>query len=324
MTPLAILLIGTIIILILIAVGVYISSNSEQSLVEDRLGRYLEDEKGPTDSKKEESSTALTEWVNRRVEKSNIGDRIAKNLARADLKFKSGEYIAFMFILAVSLGTLGFIFTGTTLPARLLSAALGVSFGIALPIMYVRSQQGRRLSKFSNQLPDMLNLVVNGLRAGYSTMQALEAVSKEMPAPISDEFRRVVQEMQLGIPMDKALENLVRRIPSEDLDFVVTAINVQREVGGPLAEILDTISFTIRERVRIKGEIRVMTSQVVMSGRILSGVPFAVFILLWFINQEYMGEFFKNIVCGGTALGVGLIMIAVGYAIMMKIADIEV
>ncbi|MCX6082825.1 MAG: type II secretion system F family protein [Chloroflexi bacterium] len=324
MTPLAILLIGTIIILILIAVGVYISSNSEQSLVEDRLGRYLEDEKGPTDSKKEESSTALTEWVNRRVEKSNIGDRIAKNLARADLKFKSGEFIAFMFILAVSLGTLGFIFTGTTLPARLLSGALGMGFGVALPIMYVRSQQGRRLSKFSNQLPDMLNLVVNGLRAGYSTMQALEAVSKEMPAPISDEFRRVVQEMQLGIPMDKALENLVRRIPSEDLDFVVTAINVQREVGGPLAEILDTISFTIRERVRIKGEIRVMTSQVVMSGRILSGVPFAVFILLWFINQEYMGEFFKNIVCGGTALGVGLIMIGVGYAIMMKIADIEV
>jgi tight adherence protein B len=124
--------------------------------------------------------------------------------------------------------------------------------------------------------------------------------------------------------MDKALDNLIRRIPSDDLDFVITAINVQREVGGPLAEILDTIAFTIRERIRIKGEIRVMTSQVVMSGRILSGVPFFVFVLLWFINQDYMGEFFKNIVCGGSALAVGLIMIAVGYFIMMKIADIEV
>ena len=325
MTPLAILLIGTIIILILIAIGVYISSNSEKSLVEDRLGRYLDDEQVKEESsKKEDSSTPLTEWVNRRVERSSFGDRIAKNLARADLKFKSGEFIAFIFILASTLGLLGFLFTGNTLPARLLSAGLGIGFGVALPIMYLRSQQGRRLSKFSNQLPDMLNLVVNGLRAGYSTMQALEAVSKEMPPPISDEFRRVVQEMQLGIPMDKALDNLIRRIPSEDLDFVVTAINVQREVGGPLAEILDTIAFTIRERIRIKGEIRVMTSQVVMSGRILSGVPFFVFVLLWFINQEYMGEFFKNIVCGGTALGVGLVMIAIGYFIMMKIADIEV
>jgi tight adherence protein B len=324
MSAIAILLIGTIIILILIAIGVYISSNSEQTLVEDRLGRYLDDDQGKKESKKDDSSTPLTEWVNRRVESSSLGDRIAKNLARADLKFKSGEFVAFILLLATSLGLLGFLFTGTTLPARFLSGVLGVSFGVAMPIIYLRSQQGKRLAKFSSQLPDMLNLVVNGLRAGYSTMQALEAVSKEMPAPISDEFRRVVQEMQLGIPMDKALENLIRRIPSEDLDFVITAINVQREVGGPLAEILDTIAFTIRERIRIKGEIRVMTSQVVMSGRILSGVPFFVFVILWFINQEYMGEFFKNIVCGGTALGVGLIMIGIGYAIMMKIADIEV
>ncbi len=324
MTPLAVFLIGLIIILSLIAIGIFVSTNSERSMVDDRLGRYLNDEQVKEEVKKDASSSAMTDWVNQRVERSSLGDTIAKNLARADLKFKSGEYIAFIFILASSLGLLGFLFTGTNLMARIFSAALGVVFGIALPIIYVRSQQGKRLTKFSSQLPDMLNLVVNGLRAGYSTMQALEAVSKELPPPISDEFRRVVQEMQLGIPMDKALDNLIRRIPSEDLDFVVTAINVQREVGGPLAEILDTIAFTIRERIRIKGEIRVMTSQVVMSGRILSGVPFFVFVLLWFINQEYMGEFFKNIVCGGIALGTGLVMIAVGYFIMMKIADIEV
>lgn len=242
------------------------------------------------------------------------------------MKFKSGEFVGFIFILAGSLAALGFLFVGSSIPTKLVSAAIGLSFGIAVPIIYLRSQQGKRLTKFSGQLPDMLNLMVNGLRAGYSTMQALEAVSKEMPSPISDEFRRVVQEMQLGIPMDKALDNLIRRIPSEDLDFVITAINVQREVGGPLAEILDTISFTIRERIRIKGEIRVMTSQVVMSGRILSGVPFFVFVLLWFINQDYMGQFFRpeNLMCGGTALAVGLVMIAIGYAVMMKIADIEV
>jgi hypothetical protein len=119
----------------------------------------------------------------------------------------------------------------------------------------------------------MLNLMVNGLRAGYSTMQAMESISKELPPPVCDEFRRVVQEMQIGIPMETALDNLLRRIPSPDLDFVVTAINVQREVGGNLSEILDSISFTIRERVRIKGEIRVLTSQVRASGTVLSLIP---------------------------------------------------
>ncbi len=322
--PLAILLIGAIIVLSLIAVGVYISSNSERNLVEDRLGRYLDEDKKAASKQREESSTALTEWVNKRVEKSSFGDRIAKNLARADMKFKAGEFIFFIFILASVLGGAAFLFGGAVLPAKLLSLGIGVAVGVVAPIVYLRSQQGKRLRKFSDQLPDMLNLMVNGLRAGYSTMQAMEAVSREMPPPICDEFRRVVQEMQLGLPMDKALDNLIRRIPSEDLDFVITAVNVQREVGGPLAEILDTIAFTIRERIRIKGEIRVMTSQVVMSGRILSAVPFVVFVILWFINQEYMGEFFNNILCGGSALVVGLLMIAIGYFVMMKIADIEV
>jgi tight adherence protein B len=138
------------------------------------------------------------------------------------------------------------------------------------------------LVRFNEQLGDMLNLMVNGLRAGYSTMQAMEAVSKELPAPICDEFRRVVQEMQLGVSMQQSLDNLLRRIPSEDLDLVITAINVQREVGGNLAEILDTISYTIRERVRIKGEIRVLTTQVMYSGRFLSMMPIFVMGILYF------------------------------------------
>jgi len=120
------------------------------------------------------------------------------------------------------------------------------------------------------------------------------------------------------------LDNLVRRIPSPDLDFVITAINVQREVGGNLAEILDIISHTIRERIRIKGEIRVMTAQVIYSGRILALVPFFIVVILWFINQEYMMEFVNKPACGGMAAGVGITMIGIGYFIMTRIADIEV
>jgi tight adherence protein B len=180
--------------------------------------------------------------------------------------------------------------------------------------------------RFDCQLADMLNLMVNGLRAGYSNLQAMEAVSREMPNPIADEFRRVVQEISLGVPTERALDNLLRRIPSDDLDLVITAMNVQREVGGNLAEILDTISHTIRERVRIKGEIRVLTSQVMYSGRFLSLMPLIVIGILYLLNREYMMEFFKpeSVPCGYIALGVGALMIISGYFVMNKIGQVEV
>ena len=167
--------------------------------------------------------------------------------------------------------------------------------------------------------------MVNGLRAGYSTMQAMEAISKELPSPINDEFRRVVQEMQIGISMETALDNLLRRIPSPDLDFVITAINVQREVGGNLSEILDNISFTIRERVRIKGEVRVLTSQVRTSGSVLSLIPFGLTVILWFLNPEYLMSITQGgAICTAAIICVVLGLIGSSYFIMMRIADIEV
>jgi tight adherence protein B len=249
-----------------------------------------------------------------------MGDRVARELARADIKFKVVEYYALVFMSTLGLAAIAFF-----VQPLAASPVIGGVIGFILPRIYVKRQQAIRLTKFNDQLADMLNLMVNGLRAGYSTMQALEAVSRELPSPISDEFRRVVQEMQIGIPMDKALENLLRRIPSEDLDFVVTAINVQREVGGNLSEILDTISFTIRERVRIKGEIRVMTAQVRTSGSVLALLPVFLAIALWFISPEYIGSFFDNgPFCGWLAVGTIVGMIVGGYFVMMKIADIEV
>jgi tight adherence protein B len=318
MTPM-ILLGGGVIILILLIIGVIVSVTSERSLVEERLGRYLEDEKQEEADKRSGGGIA-TEWLNRRVASSSMGDRVARELARADLKFKVAEYFALIFI-----STIATAFIAYLIQPFIASAAIGAVIGFFLPRFYVKRQQTVRLIKFNDQLSDMLNLMVNGLRAGYSTMQALEAVSRELPTPISDEFRRVVQEMQIGISMEKALENLLRRIPSEDLDFVVTAINVQREVGGNLSEILDTISFTIRERVRIKGEIRVMTANVRTSATVLSMIPVFLSIALWFVSPEYIGSFFdRGPLCGWLAVGLIVGMIATGYFVMMKIADIEV
>jgi tight adherence protein B len=313
-----ILLGGGVLVLLLLIIGVIVTITSERSLVEERLGRFLENETPEPD--REGGGSIVTEWLNRRVSRSSAGDRIARELARADLKFKVAEYYALIFISTVVVGLLAYI-----IQPNAISGVIGAVIGFFIPRFYVKRQQAVRLQKFNDQLSDMLNLMVNGLRAGYSTLQAMEAVSRELPSPIRDEFHRVVQEMQIGISMEKALDNLLRRIPSEDLDFVITAINVQREVGGNLSEILDTISFTIRERVRIKGEIRVMTAQVRTSATVLSMIPVFLTIALWFISPEYIKSFFdRGPFCGWLAVVTIVGMIVSGYFVMMKTADIEV
>jgi tight adherence protein B len=320
MSVVTILVVGGGVALALMIIGIVVSTSGNRTLVDERLNKYLDEEQKTQE--KETSSGALLEFVNRRVEKSTYGERISRELARADLKLKPGEYMALYVIAVLGLGIVAFFLGGRLF----FSALIGAVIGAFLPGMYLKSQQSKRLVRFNDQLPDMLNLMVNGLRAGYSTLQAMEAVSKELPPPICDEFRRVVQEMQLGVTMERAMDNLLRRIPSADLDFLVTAINVQREVGGNLAEIMDVISYTIRERIRIKGEIRVMTSQAMYSGRILALMPVALMGILWFLNRSYIMEFFvpENILCGSIALGAAAILIIVGYVVMTRIANIEV
>lgn len=315
---------GGFVALLMLAIGLVVSRGSDRTAVEARLGKYTEVEQ-PDETGEKKNASPLTDWINNRVSGSSFGESISRDLARADLKLKTGEYIAVIIIAAFGMGFVVWFLGGQNILAGLGGAVVG-SF---LPRIYVKNQQSKRLVRFNDQLGDMLNLMVNGLRAGYSTMQAMEAVSKELPSPISDEFRRVVQEMQLGVSMQVSLDNLLRRIPSEDLDLVVTAINVQREVGGNLAEILDTISYTIRERVRIKGEIRVLTTQVMYSGKFLAMMPVFVMGILYLLNRPYMMEFFNpennaKIPCGYIGLACSATLIISGYVVMTKIANIEV
>ncbi|HEX9115837.1 MAG TPA: type II secretion system F family protein [Anaerolineae bacterium] len=316
-----VLIVGGGLAFFLLIVGVVFTATSERSLVDQRLGRYLESE-ASTAQQKGDKSTPVSDWLNGRLEKSSWGDGISRQLAQADIKLKAAEYVSLMLIAAAGVGAVGWYIGGRSVFIGIVGAVVG----LFLPRFYVGRQKAQRLQKFNEQLADMLNLMVNGLRAGFSTMQAMEAVSREMPTPIADEFRRVVQEMQLGLPMERTLDNLLRRIPSDDLDLVIAAMNVQREVGGNLAEILDTISYTIRERVRIKGEIRVLTSQVIYSGRFLAMMPVLISFTLWLVNRPYMMEFFnpETRIVGLIALGIGLTMIGAGYFVMTKIATVDV
>ncbi len=326
-----ILWVGGGLILILLVIGIVITYTSEHDIAEERIETFLEinqaDFEGIEDTPADQSSVFI-EFLNKMVSGTSFSERISIELAKADLKLKVGEYLIVLFLSVLGSGMVGFYVFGGGLSGGNIGIGfliLGCILGYFIPMMFIRSSQKKRLRNFGNQLPEMLNLMVNGLRAGYSIMQALEAISKEMPAPISDEFRRVVQEMQLGIPMANALDNLLRRIPSSDLDLMITAINVQREVGGNLAEILEIISHTIRERIRIKAEIVAITAQVTISGRFLALLPIVLSAVLWIINRNYMMQFFlEPIACGVGMLTCGGLNILLGYFIMGKIADIEI
>ena len=317
------LLIGILMAVVLLAVGIVVTLRGEHSLVERRLEQYLQPEQADTQEETKERArrAILTNWLTQTVETTNLGDRISRGLAQADLKLKSGEYIALIGISGLLTGAFGYVFGG----GSVVFALAGLVLGLFIPRFVVRYLQGQRLRKFNDQLPDTLNLMVNGLRSGFSALQAMDAVSQELSAPSSDEFHRVVQEMQLGVPMEEALENLQRRIVSDDLELAVTAINIQREVGGNLAEILDTISYTIRERLRIHGEVRAITAQVAFSGRFLAVMPIILSGVLWALNRDYMLEFFEEpIICGVAMLVTAAFMLVSGYFILTKIAKVEV
>lgn len=325
MDPTLVLYVGGGLGLVLLLVGVVMSLVGGGGVVEERLGRYAETGGMMTTTGEEggdrgDEPSALSDFFNRMGEGTDLFANISANLAQADIKLRPAEYIAGMVAAAVVAGFVGVILGGV-----FFGIATGI-FGLFIPRIYVGQAKRKRLKMFDNQLGDMLNLMVNGLRAGFSTMQAMEAVSREMPPPIADEFRRVVQEMQLGISMEEALDHVLRRIHSDDLDLTVTAINVQREVGGNLAEILDVISYTIRERVRIKGEIQALTAQGRATAWVISALPIALMALLYLVNRPYFMQFFnpETRTCGVPMLVIATLMVGSGFYATQKIVDIDI
>jgi tight adherence protein B len=251
------------------------------------------------------------------VQDKRFSSRVQRDLARADLRLRVAEYYYIRIGLSIGLGVV------LLLVRDPLSAAVGAVLGYFLPRIWVGRRIGSRLNAFNKQLPDTITLLSNSLRAGSSFLQSIELVSRETPAPMGPEMGRVVREVNLGLSMEEALSNLVRRIKSDDLDLMVTAIGVQQQVGGNLAEILDTIAFTIRERVRIKGEIRTLTAQGRYSGYLVAFLPIAIMITLNLINPEFMSPLFTELI-GQILLVVGAIMMLIGFFAIQKITDIKV
>jgi tight adherence protein B len=317
--------------LIILAVAVISMRRQNADIVTERLGRYTTDvvvpptaeEKRLAKEKEKKSSKKTSGPVIQRLdatlENRKFADKWKVELARADLKLTVGEYFLVHIGAMIVIGAVGYlIFSG------IVTGLVGAAIGFFVPRIYVSNRKGGRLRKFENQLPDILGLWVNSLRSGYSTMQSLEAISREAPKPSSDEFKRVIREVQLGIPQEVALAHLLERMPSEDLDLINTAVNIQREVGGNLAEILEVISHTIRERIKLKGEVRVLTAQGRITGYVIGGLPIALGLFLLVVNPTYMGRMFENKLCGWPMIAVGLGLIGAGTAVIQRIVDIKI
>ncbi|HEV2235376.1 MAG TPA: type II secretion system F family protein [Ktedonobacterales bacterium] len=265
---------------------------------------------------------ALYASIDRAVAGRGATVRLAADLARADLKVTVGEFYVAR-IVFVSLGAL----MGFALPVggHILLAVVLALAGYFAPRIYVSTRKNRRLRAFNTQLADTIGLLSSALRSGYSMLQAMELVAREGPQPMAGEFERVVREVGLGLSPEEALANLVRRVQSDDLELLVTAINVQREVGGNLAEVLDTIASTIRDRVKLKGEIRVLTAQQQYSGYIVGLIPVVLSLILFVINPNYMlGVFHKTVWCGWTMLTCSVVMISTGFFFIQRIVRIRV
>lgn len=270
--------------------------------------------------------------VDAAVTKTERGSKIARDLARADLKLTAGEFVLLKvlgaLVMAVIAAWLSAQFLGAfSFPAAVGAMVFGGALGSFLPDLYVKFRAKRRVAKFNDMLADTCAMLASSLRSGYSLLQSMDLVAREGSGPVASEFRRVVQEVGLGLSTEAALANLLRRVPSDDLDLMITAINIQHEVGGNLSQILDSIAHTIRERVRIKGEIRTLTAQGRISGYVITGLPIALAIFLTVINPGYMAPIFtfgmppEAWCCLPLTSGV---MIVIGYVAIMKIVDIEI
>jgi len=192
--------------------------------------------------------------------------------------------------------------------------------GFYLPKLYVRQREGSRLKKLHSQLVDTTTMISNSLKSGYSFVQGLELVSREMPPPISEEMGQVLGEMRIGSTAEEALMNLTKRVNSYDVELIVTSMLIQRQVGGNLAEVLDNIANTIRTRIQIKQEIKALTSEARLSAYILGALPFVLIGLLMLLNREYLVELVDTS-RGQLMLAGALVMEVLGFLVMKRIVD---
>ncbi len=305
---------------IVLFMGIASMMTAQSEAIQGRLGAFRR-ESVVGGQASQDGSSAFVTGLNRVLERRSFAQTIADDLARADLKITVAEFLIISISVALGLGILLSIFLKNPVP--ILLTPLGYFIGR----MFVKNRIGARRNTFNEQLGDALELLVNSLRAGASLKIAMEMVVREMPAPASTEFGRAVREMDLGSSTEEALNGLLERMPSDSLDLIVTVINISHEVGGNLPEILESIAMTIREREKLKGEVKAKTAQQSASSYLVSFLPIALGVFLWLVNPEYVGQlpawYMNGIPCGWILLGIAGLMVMAGFFVIKQVTAIE-
>jgi tight adherence protein B len=260
----------------------------------------------------------ISEQLNRHLGQTSFAVRVEAQLARANINLTVAEF----WLIQGGCALLGLVI-GWLLSGLWLSGLVLAILAWLLPTWIVQRRHTRRSKAFADQLPDMLSLLVSSLRAGYGLLHACRVIQQEMPDPMGPEFSQVLTETTLGYSIGDALNHLVERLANEDLELVVSAIHIQNEVGGSLADVLETISETIRERIKLQGELRAMTSQQRMTGWLMTGLPILLGAGMMVLNPDYMMELFKPGWILAVPIG-AVVMIIFGNIAMRWVARIEV
>jgi len=306
---------------ILTILGVYSLKTVSEQEFSQRMARILKKKEGKPGEAGTNRVKGAGDGLYRALKKilsaTPLKRRVEKELTRADLPLRGEEFMAFTIIGLGGVLLSVLIFTGSLL--MVLSATVVM---LPAPYVFISRARQKRLQLFNSQISDALVIIANSLRSGFSFLQAMDLVRREMPDPIAKEFGRAFQEINLGTPTEQALTNMAERVDSDDLDMVVTAVLIQRQVGGNLAEVLDKIAHTIKERIRIKGEIKTLTAQGRISGIVIGLMPVALCMFLFVANPEYISLLFNN-QAGLIMVGAALIAQGIGFFAIRRIVDIK-
>jgi tight adherence protein B len=260
----------------------------------------------------------VTRFGKRFAESRGFSDRLDAELESAGVAVRSGEFVVLSCLAFLVGGAIVLAVFRAPILAGIAAAVCGMG-----PTMALRIALKRRTVKMREQLPDVLTIMASSLRAGHSFMQALDTVAREIPQPAAVEFQRVVAEIRLGRPTDDALEALAARVGSPDFRWAVLAVNIQREVGGNLAEILDNVADTLRERATIRRQIQVLTAEGRLSAWVLAALPLAIGVYMFAVNPDYIGLLFTTTI-GLIMLGGAVVLLVIGILWMRKIVNIDV
>ena len=242
---------------------------------------------------------------------------LAENLAKAGLRLTSSEYLLIQFSLALGLGLFGLWIFGPSIHFVILAG-----FGFIAPNFWMRSRQSARQKAFNDQLGNTITLLSNALKTGYSLGQAIEIIAKKAPPPVSDEFEVVTTSIHFGTSIEDALAALVKRVQSSDLDFIVVAILLHRKVGGNLPEILDNIAETIRERLRMKREMSVLTAHARGSATLISALPLVLGAVMYLLTPRYFAPMLQPGI-GWVLIGIAIGLVVLGNVLMRGLSKVD-